>query len=83
MPSMLNKKGCLNIFKQPHINEFLLIREREIFFSYPADWAYPIIRNVFESRSGLYSTVGIAFGRIIYVSANLAFVLFHDRSVEW
>ena len=49
----------------------------EIFLAYAANWANPILGDVFKSCSRLYAIVGIAYFWVIHITAGLADVLFH------
>jgi hypothetical protein len=58
------------------MNEVLFGRF-EIGFGNPANRTYPIIRYVLKKGPGCNTPVGIPFYRIIYITANCAFVFFH------
>jgi hypothetical protein len=51
----------------------------EIVFSYSTDGTNPIIGNIFEGCSGSYAAVGIAYFRVVNITACVANVLFHDN----
>ena len=51
----------------------------EIFLAHAAEGAYPVGRQVFESSAGRNAVVGIADGRIVFIAADVAYVL-HSRA---
>ena len=61
-----------------------LFRRGEILFSDSAKRAYPILGEVFEGCSGSDSVFRIAGCGVIFVSADIASVLFHDSvDLNW
>ena len=49
----------------------------EIVLAYAAEGAYPVGGDVLESSAGGNAAVGVAFGRVVDVTADVANVLFH------
>ena len=54
-----------------------LLYRLEVFFSYSAQWAYPVCRKIFKCCSRSDSAVFVTDCRIIYISADYTYVLFH------
>jgi hypothetical protein len=52
----------------------------EIVFTNSANWAFPILRDIFPSGSGLYSIIRITLGGIVNITAYCAFVFVHFNS---
>lgn len=53
----------------------------EIFFSYAAERAYPVCRNVFKGCSRCDAAVRVTDFRIVNITANHANVLVHNKFV--
>lgn len=51
---------------------------REFIFADSAERANPIFRKVLKCCSGLYAVVRIAYFRVIYITASVTNVLFHN-----
>ena len=49
----------------------------EVVFTDAAVRAYPVCRDIFESRSGGDAAVRVSGSRVIHITANVAYVLFH------
>lgn len=49
----------------------------EVFFAYSAQWANPVCRKIFKCCSRSDSAVFVTDCRIIYISADYTYVLFH------
>lgn len=56
---------------------YLVFHGREIFFGSSAHRAYPILWNIFEGCSGIYSVIGISLCRIVDVAAKITYVFLH------
>ena len=55
----------------------LLFNRAELVLAYAAEGTYPILGEVFEGSAGSYPVVRIAGLRVIFISAEIANVLFH------
>lgn len=53
---------------------------REIVFTYSAERANPIFWKVLKCCSGLYAVVRIAYFRVIYITASVTNILFHNSN---
>ncbi len=52
----------------------------ELVLAYATNRAYPIFGEIFKSCAGSNAAIGVAHCRIVFVSANVANVLFHKAS---
>ncbi len=52
-----------------------LILRREVFFSYAAEGAYPVLWKIFKSGSWLNAVVRVAYGGVVYIPTSLTYVL--------
>lgn len=58
--------------------DLIVFLYREFVFTYSAERANPIFRKVLKCCSGLYAVVRIAYFGVIYITASVTNVLFHN-----
>lgn len=58
--------------------ESIVFFYREFVLTYSAERANPVFRNVLKCRSGLYAVIRVAYFGVIYITASVTNVLFHN-----
>ena len=56
---------------------FSFLFSAEAVFAYTAERAYPVFRYIFPCCSRSYSVIRIAYCRVIYVTAYIAYIFIH------
>ena len=73
---MADAKGCRSRLN-PHF-PLLLFGRAEVFLTHTAEGTHPVSREVFKGGAGGDAVVGVAFGRVVLIVADVANVLFHS-----